>query len=184
MSMCNHHFLKDISFNIWRKWKSPPIWAILIHCAQKPLIWYKLLTFYENNLEVTFFFLEVLILPSIIIFKHFPLKKNQCAQLKVCWFHLCTKTSFDILSFTQNLKFECKIANIHSLPAQLFLFEVFLSLSYQKNIWNQCKIKLSRFLQRCFYKGLQWIKKTIHSEFFRTPHNIKVQVPSSCVQTY
>lgn len=76
MSMCNHHFLKDISFNIWRKWKSPLIWAILIHCAQKPLIWYKLLTFYENNLEVTFFFLEVLILPSIIIFKHFPSKKN------------------------------------------------------------------------------------------------------------
>lgn len=58
MSMCNHHFLKDISFNIWRKWKSPLIWAILIHCAQKPLIWYKLLTFYENNLEVTFFFLK------------------------------------------------------------------------------------------------------------------------------
>lgn len=53
MSMCNLHFFKDISFNVWRKARSPPIWAISVHGAQKPL--YYVLTFYENNLEITFF---------------------------------------------------------------------------------------------------------------------------------
>lgn len=187
MSMCNLHFFKDISFNVWRKARSPPIWAISVHGAQKPL--YYVLTFYENYLEITFFFLEVLILPSINIFKHFHSKKHQCAQfILVCWFHLCKKTSFIILYLTQYLKFACKDSWITSSTIfQYFCLKfLFFHCPIIKTFEINVKKKVPRFLQKYVstrvYNGKNPSIQNVseHPEQF----NIKIQVPLSCVHTY
>lgn len=171
MSMCNLHFFIDISFNVWRKARSPPIWAISVIGAQKPL--YYVLTFYENNLEITFFSSWSFDTAQHKLFKHFHSKKHQCAQfILVCWFHLCKKTSFIILYLTQYLKIACKDSWITS--STIFQYFCLKFLFYHCPIIKtfEINVKSQDFSKKRFNKGLQW-KKPIHSECFRTPRAIQ-----------
>lgn len=136
-----------------------------------------------------FFFLEVLILPSINIFKHFHSKKHQCAQfILVCWFHLCKKTSFIILYLTQYLKFACKDSWITSSTiVQYFCLKfLFFHCPIIKTFEINVKKEVPRFLQKYVstrvYNGKNPSIQNVseHPEQF----NIKIQVPLSCVHTY
>lgn len=149
---------------------SPDLSHIISWCTKTSLLCTDILWKQSWN---NFFFLEVLILPSINIFKHFHSKKHQCAQfILVCWFHLCKKTSFIILYLTQYLKFACKDSWITS--STIFQYFCLKFLFYHCPITKtfEINVKSQDFSKKRFNKGLQW-KKPIHSECFRTPRAIQ-----------
>lgn len=159
-------------------------YQFMVHKNLSIMYWHSMKTILKQ-----LFFLEVLILPSINIFKHFHSKKHQCAQfILVCWFHLCKKTSFIILYLTQYLKFACKDSWITSSTIfQYFCLKfLFFHCPIIKTFEINVKKKVPRFLKKYVstrvYNGKNPSIQNVseHPEQF----NIKIQVPLSCVHTY
>lgn len=126
---------------------SPDLSHISSWCTKTSLfIWTNILWKQSWN---NFFFLEILILPSINIFKHFHSKKHQCAQLiLVCWFHLCTDKFYHPLSHAI-----CKYSWITSSTIfqyfclKFLFFHCPIIKTFEINVKKSNSALKSRFLQ-------------------------------------